>query len=133
MGTNSKGRIMLIEDEEILIDVLQKKLITEGYDVLVARNGEEGIQKLKETRDNPPDLILLDIIMPKKDGFAVLEAIRKDKKLAPIPVIIISNSGQPVELSRAKELGAKDWLVKTEFDPQDVMDKVQKYINKNNQ
>lgn len=130
MNTNGKKRIFLIEDEEVLIDVLQKKLTTEGYDVVVARNGEEGINKLKETRDNPPDLILLDIIMPKKDGFEVLEERNKDKKLASIPVIIISNSGQPVELSRAKQMGAQDWLVKTEFDPQEVLDKVNKYLNK---
>lgn len=129
MNTNSKKKIILIEDEAVLVDVLQKKLGGEGFDVVVARDGEEGINKLSELRDNLPDLVLLDIIMPKKDGFAVLEFVKADKKLSKIPIIIISNSGQPVELSRAKELGVQDWLVKTEFDPEEVMAKVNKYLN----
>jgi CheY-like chemotaxis protein len=61
-------------------------------------------------------------------GFEVMAEMKKDEKLAKIPVIIISNSGQPLELERAKELGAADWLVKTEFDPKEVADKIQKYI-----
>lgn len=129
MNNNDKKKIILIEDEAVLVDVLQKKLIGEGFDVVVARDGQEGINKLGELREDRPDLILLDIIMPKKDGFAVLEFIKSDKKLSKIPVIIISNSGQPVEISRAKELGVQDWLVKTEFDPEEVMDKVNKYLN----
>ena len=68
--------------------------------------------------------------MPKKGGFEVMEVMQKDKELREIPVIIISNSGQPVELDRAKELGAKDWLIKTDFDPQEVLDKVVKQIGK---
>jgi CheY-like chemotaxis protein len=120
-------KILLIEDEELLISVLQRKLSNEGYEVLVARDGEEGLKTMEQAL---PDLILLDIIMPKKDGFAVLEDMSKDENLRKIPVIIISNSGQPVELDRAKRLGAKDWLVKTEFDPQEVADKVAKQIGK---
>jgi len=128
MNNTTKKRIVLIEDEAVLVDVLQKKLTGEGFDVLVARDGEEGIEKLKELRDDLPDLILLDIIMPKKDGFAVLEFMKGDKKISKVPVIIISNSGQPVEITRAKEMGVMDWLVKTEFDPQEVMEKVHKYL-----
>jgi CheY-like chemotaxis protein len=120
-------KILLIEDEELMIDLLYKKLIQEGYDVTVARNGEEG---LKEMKENKPDIVLLDIIMPKMGGFEVLEAMHKDQELKKIPVVIISNSGQPVELDRAKELGAIDWLIKTEFDPQDVLNKVIKQIGR---
>ena len=83
---------------------------------------------LEKMRQDKPDLILLDIIMPKMGGFEVMEEMGKDKALSDIPIIIISNSGQPVELGRAKELGAKDWLVKTEFDPQEVVDKVKKQL-----
>ena len=120
-------KILLIEDEELLISVLQKKLSNEGYEVSVARDGEEGLKMMEQAL---PDLILLDIIMPKKGGFDVLEDMSKDENLSKIPVIIISNSGQPVELDRAKRLGAEDWLVKTEFDPQEVVDKVAKQIGK---
>ena len=120
-------KILLIEDEEIMIGLLQKKLTNEGYEVSVARDGEEGLKAMREVR---PDLVLLDIIMPKMGGFEVMEGMQKDKTLAKIPVIVISNSGQPVELDKAQKLGAKDWLIKTEFDPQEVLNKVVKQIGK---
>ena len=120
-------KILIIEDEEILSGLLKKKLASLGYQVLEAEDGEQGLKLMRETM---PDLILLDIIMPKMGGFEVMEAMQKDENLKKIPVIIISNSGQPVELDRAKKLGAKDWLIKTEFDPQDVVDKVIKQIGK---
>ena len=120
-------RILLVEDEEIMVDLLQRKLLKEGYEVFVARDGEEGLKKMKEIEPKP-DLILLDIIMPKMGGFEVMEEMKKDEKLKDIPVIVISNSGQPVELDRAKKLGAKDWLIKTEFDPKEVLEKVKKQI-----
>ena len=114
-------KILLIEDEEILINLLQKKMTQEGYEFFVARNGIEGLEKMREIK---PDLILLDIIMPKMGGVEVMEEMQKDEELKKIPVIIISNSGQPVEIERIKKLGARDWLVKTEFDPQEVIEKV---------
>lgn len=120
-------KITIIEDEEIILDLLQKKLIQEGYDVSVARNGEEGIETLKEIK---PDLLLLDIIMPKKSGFQVMEEMNQDAELKKISIIVISNSGQPVELDKAQKLGAKDWLIKTNFDPHEVVEKVIKLIGK---
>ena len=120
-------KLLLIEDEDILVDLLQRKLTQEGYEVSVARDGEEGLKLMSEIK---PDLILLDIVMPKKGGFEVMEEMQKDKELKKIPIIVISNSGQPVELDQAQKLGAKDWLIKTEFDPQEVIDKVVKQIGK---
>lgn len=120
-------KILLIEDEEIIIDLLHRKLAKEGYDVFLARNGDEGLKKMREIM---PDIILLDIIMPKKGGFEVMEEMAKDENLKDIPVVVVSNSGQPVELDKAKRLGAKDWLIKTEFDPKEVLDKVIKQIGK---
>jgi len=120
-------KILLVEDEEIMIDLLQKKLTKEGYEVSVTKDGGEGLEKMREII---PDVVLLDIIMPKMGGFEVMEKMAKEEKLKDIPVIIISNSGQPVEIDQAKRLGAKDWLIKTEFDPQEVIDKVIKQIGK---
>jgi len=117
-------KIIIIEDEETLLGLLQKKL-SQDYQVEIARDGQEGLEKIKEDK---PDLILLDIVMPKMGGFEVMEALNKDGELKRIPIIIISNSGQPVELGRAKELGVKDWLIKTDFDPQEVVDKVKKQL-----
>ncbi len=118
-------KILIIEDEELMYSLLQKKLTAVGYDVSISKDGEEGLEKMKEEK---PDLILLDIVMPKKGGFEVMEEMQKDETLRNIPIVIISNSGQPVELNKAKELGAKDWLIKTEFDPQEVIEKVKKQI-----
>lgn len=118
-------KILLIEDEEIMIDLLEKKLTAERYEVSIARDGEDGMKKMRAEK---PDLILLDIIMPKMGGFEVMEEMNRDSELKNIPIIVISNSGQPVELDRAQRLGAKDWLIKTEFDPQEVVDKVKKQL-----
>lgn len=118
-------KVLIVEDEEIIYTLLQRKLSQEGYLVSVAKDGQEGLEKMSRER---PDLILLDIVMPKKGGFEVMEEMRRDENLRSIPVVVISNSGQPVELDKAKELGAKDWLIKTEFDPQEVIEKVKKQI-----
>jgi len=120
-------KILIVEDEEIVLDLLQKKLSQEDYEVSVARDGEEGLKKMREIK---PDLVLLDIIMPKMGGFEVMEEMQKDSGLKKISVIVVSNSGQPVEIDKARELGARDWLIKTEFDPQEVIDKVVKQIGK---
>lgn len=117
-------KILIIEDDQVLSDVLHRKLIKEGYDVLVAKDGQEGLDKIKQT---VPDLILLDIIMPKKNGFEVLESLKHGG--SKIPIIIISNSGQSVEISRAISLGANDYLVKAEFDPEEVVSKIRKALN----
>ncbi len=120
-------KILLIEDEEILNTLLQRKLTNEGYDISIARDGEEGLKAMKEIK---PNLILLDIVMTNMGGLEVMEEMGKDEELKKIPVIIISNSGQPVEIDKAQELGAKDWLIKAEFDPQEVIDKITKQIGK---
>jgi len=119
-------KILIIEDEEIILGLLRKKLASEGYDVYTAKDGEAGLAKVREIE---PDLVLLDVIMPKLGGFEVMEEIQKDKAITKTPVIIISNSGQPVEIDRAKKLGAKDWLVKTEFDLEEVVGKVAKQLD----
>ncbi len=120
---NKTARILLVEDEEALADVLEAKLKKEGHELKVSYNGEDGYEQIKNWK---PDLILLDIVMPKMDGYEVLEKMNEEG--IKIPVIIISNSGQPVEIEKTKKLGAIDHLIKTQFDPKEVVDKVQKYL-----
>lgn len=120
-------KILIIEDERSLVDLLVAKLKKEGFNVDFAYDGEAGYEKIKSYH---PDLILLDIQMPKMNGYEVLEKL-KEKKIK-IPVIIISNSGQPVEIEKTKKLGAVDHLIKTEFSPLDVLKKVQNYLNTKN-
>ncbi len=109
-----------------MLDLLEKKFKSHGYKVFSARDGEAGLKFLKE--QDSPDLILMDLIMPKMHGFSVMAEIQKDEKLNKIPLMVISNSGQPVELDRIKKLGAVDWLVKTEFNPQELLEKIKKYL-----
>lgn len=118
-------KILLIEDDQFLGDILQKKLASSGYDVSWEADGAAGFAALKSSQ---PDLLLLDILLPSMNGYEILEEIKKDPSLAKIPVIIISNSGQPVEITRALELGVKDYLVKAQFDPDEVLAKVRQHI-----
>lgn len=120
-------KIMLIEDEEVLSSLLKRKLEEGGYEVIVAYDGEEGLAIMKKQR---PDLVLLDIVMPKMGGFEVMEEMNKvpGLNLKRLPVIIVSNSGQPVEIDKAQELGIRDYLIKTQFDPQEVVDKVKNLL-----
>lgn len=114
-------KILIIEDEEILLNLLKNKLSEIGYEVFTATDGLTGLEAIKEI---VPDLILLDLIMPKMGGFELLEKRQEDESIKGIPIIIISNSGQPVELDKAKKLGVNDWLIKTEFNPREVIEKV---------
>lgn len=118
-------KVLVVEDEELIADLLQRKLQKQGYYAFVARDGEEGLERIKAER---PDLVLLDILLPRLNGFEVLHEMKKDEELKKIPVIIISNSGQSSEIDKAKEIGVRDWLIKTEFDPEEVVEKVKKQI-----
>ena len=120
-------KILIIEDEGIIIDLLQKKLEKEGYEVEVARDGEEGLRKIKEIW---PDLILLDLEMPKISGLWVMEEINKNPALKRIPIIVMSEAGDSFELKRARELGAKDWVIKIEFDLPQIINKVVQQIGR---
>lgn len=117
-------KILIIEDESVLADVLSAKLSKEGFLVEIASDGEEGLKKINEYE---PDLILLDIVMPKMNGYEVLENMSKNS--IKIPVIIISNSGQRVEIEKTYKLGAVDCIVKTELNPNEVVKKVKNFLN----
>jgi len=116
-------KILIIEDEQSLTDLLMAKLTREGFTMESAPDGEAGFEKIKSWQ---PDMILLDIQMPKMDGYEVLEKMNETN--ISIPVIIISNSGQTVEIEKTKRLGAVDHLIKTEFNPDDVVRKVKNYL-----
>ncbi len=125
MNQKDKIKIALIEDEEVLLDVLENKLKKNGFEVFSAKDGKAGIDLIRAVA---PDIILLDIVMPKMDGFEVLAQLNGDAALSRIPVIIISNSGQPVEIEKAISMGVKDYLVKAEFDPQELLDKIKNQL-----
>ena len=118
-------KILIIEDEPVHLNVMKAKLEYEGYEILVATDGETGLNMIKSQK---PDLVLLDIILPKMNGFEVLDNL-KDYSDRP-PIIVVSNSGQPVEVDKALKFGAIDYLVKAEFNPGDVLEKVEKVLGR---
>lgn len=118
-------KILIMEDEKILQSLLNEKLTRDGYVVMAVDDGEEGMKVLQEFK---PDLVLLDMMMPKMDGFEVLEKMYGENLISTFPVIVISNSGQPVEIERALALGITDYIVKVDFDPIEVMDKVKAFF-----
>ncbi len=117
-------KILVVEDNESLLATLKAKLVKEGYEVATAKDGEEALERLKEK----PDGVLLDVLLPKKTGIEVLEEMQASPELLTIPIIIISNSGRPVEIELARRLGARDFLIKTDFTPQDVLAKLALYV-----
>lgn len=116
---------MIVEDDAVLRDALSEKLVKNGYTVEKAEDGIVAIEKIREMK---PDCVLMDILMPRKGGIEVLEDMHADPILRDIPVIIISNSGQPVEIERAQALGAREFLIKAVFDPNEVLEKIERVL-----
>jgi len=119
------NKILIAEDDEILGRILSEKLKKWNYQVRLAKNGVEALEMIEADK---PDLLLLDILMPVKNGMEVLEEMAQKGYTKEVAVIIISNSGQPVEIEKAKSLGVEDYLIKTNFDPEDVLEKVTKVL-----
>jgi len=122
---NNKPTILLIEDDPFLSSVLRMKLEKELFKVIRAADGDEALNFLTE-QGVKPDLILLDLILPKKNGFEVLETIRQDPLLEKLPVIIISNLGQPSDIERGKALGVIEYFVKARLSIEELVNKVKK-------
>lgn len=125
MDTQPKKKILIIEDDPFLSDSLDRKLSNEGFEVTIKHDGALGLEHMKTAH---PDLVLLDIMLPSVSGYEILETRSQDPELTKIPVIIISNSGQPVEISRVLALGVKDYLVKAQIDPEEVVTKIRSYL-----
>lgn len=115
-------KILVVEDDKFLRDLITQKLAREGYDVVSAVDGEDGIIKVKEHK---PDIVLLDLILPGIDGFEVLAKIKEDEELSDIPVIILSNLGQRDDVDRGIKLGATDFLIKAHFTPSEIIEKIE--------
>jgi len=118
-------KILFIEDEAAIQKTLGESLRRKGYEVKAALDGEIGLRLAKAEK---PDLILLDLILPKIHGLVVLEELRKDKQTKDIPVIILTNLENVGEVERAIQLGATTYLVKTNYSLEEVIEKVRKAL-----
>ncbi len=120
---SSVKKVLIIEDDIFLSELMAKKLEDSGFNVIKAIDGQEGLEKAASTK---PDLILLDLILPGLDGFEVLKRIKDNAQISSIPVIILSNLGQREDIERGFDLGAQDYLVKAQFTPDEIVERVKK-------
>jgi DNA-binding response OmpR family regulator len=124
--TNSKThKILVLEDEPILQKALVIQLESAGYSVLESDNGEDG---LKLIVDEKPALVLLDLLMPKKNGFELMEELIKLKLIKKVPIVVLSNLGQEGDKEKAMKLGAVDYFVKSDTDLADLVKMIKKII-----
>jgi CheY-like chemotaxis protein len=123
------ANIMLVEDDAILVEMYQAKFELEGHEIVVATNGQDCLDMLESYQ---PDIILLDILMPKLNGFHVLKEIKKHPELRNIPVILLTNLGEAeVDMNQelARALGVNDYLIKSHHTPDEVVAKVMRALN----
>jgi DNA-binding response OmpR family regulator len=116
-------KILLVEDEKALATVLNLKLKSAGYETNVVYDGDDALEALQK---DSYDLMLVDIMMPKRDGFSVLEEMKKQKNTT--PVFAMSNLGQEEDIARVKALGVKDYIIKADASPQDILGRVSKFL-----
>ena len=120
MNKNSEKTILVVDDEELITGALAKKLTSAGYNVLIQRNGEDG---LRVALEDHPDLILLDIVMPRMDGITFLDKLREDEWGNNVPVIILTNLERGEQVKKGEERGVYDYLVKTNYRLEEVVKK----------
>jgi DNA-binding response OmpR family regulator len=122
-------KILIAEDDVLLQDIWQQKIGKAGFNVITAKNGEETLEKIEAEK---PDFLLLDIVMPKVDGFEVLKKVRShpDKKIREMVVMVLSNLGSEDDIKKAEDLGSNSYIVKAMFSTEDVINKIKEYQKK---
>ncbi len=121
VAPSRKVKVLLVEDEIPLVDMYTIKFTQEGFDLTVASSGEQALELAKKTL---PDVVMLDVILPGMDGFAILKELKADPATKTIPVLLLTNLGQDADKKKGQELGAADYLVKADFTPGEVVEKV---------
>jgi len=117
-------KILIIEDDKFLRELVTQKLAKEGYEILEAADGENGVKMAKKK----PDLVLLDLLLPGINGFEVLARIKQNPSLSQIPVIILSNLGQKNDIEKGLKMGARDYLIKAHFTPAQIVEKIKNIL-----
>jgi DNA-binding response OmpR family regulator len=125
---DNKYNILLVEDDSFISGMYLTKLTGLGHKVEVIEDGEVAWDRIQA--DPVPDLVLLDVVLPKKDGFEILTEIRKNEKTKDLPVILLTNLGQKPDVERGLQLGANDYVIKAHFTPTEVVEKITKILEK---
>jgi|SRR3989344_5863545 len=119
-------KILLIEDEPLLANLLKQRLEANSFEVMLARDGEEGLKILRDTK---PDLILLDIILPKISGFELMETLRSNTSFQQAPIVIISNLGQDNDIEKGQSLGAVGYFIKAKISIEDLVNQLKGFFD----
>ncbi|MBL7053271.1 MAG: response regulator [Candidatus Portnoybacteria bacterium] len=122
-------KILIIEDDPFLSEMYAAKFTESGFEIEVAFDGSVGLAKIENFN---PDLVLLDIVLPKMDGFEILKKIKENEKLKKIPIILLTNLGQKSEVEKGLSLGADEYIIKAHFTPTAVVTRVKEILNKIN-
>jgi DNA-binding response OmpR family regulator len=123
----SKTKILIVEDEEILLTALSEELKQEGFIVVGAKDGQEGVEMAQAEK---PDLVLLDLVMPRLDGIGALKAMKDNAEIREIPVVILTNLSDYDKISDALSLGAMDYLVKANYRLEDLVNKIKTVLER---
>ena len=119
------AKILVVEDEKKLLEMYVARLEKAGYDVVGVLTGQEGLEKAQQEK---PDLIVLDILMPGLTGYDVLKKLKVNSRTKDIKVLVFSNLGQDEEIKKGLDLGANDYIIKTNYTPKDLLDKIEKIL-----
>ncbi len=119
-------KVLVVEDDQFLAAAYKLKLTKSGFEVMVASDGGEALAILREFI---PDVVILDLIMPNVDGFTCLSRMKSDEKLKNIPVIVASNLGQKEDVEKAKNLGAAEFIIKSNVSIDDILEKINSILN----
>ncbi len=121
-----KAKILLVEDDDTLAEIYRQRLQLEGFDTCRSKDGESALQ---DAIDFKPDLILLDVMMPRMNGFDVLDILHSTEQTKNIRIVMLTALSQPKDAERAKELGADDFLVKSQVVISDVVDRIKHHLS----
>ncbi len=125
--TNKKKKVLIVEDDKMIVEMYKLRLEGEGYEVLTTDRGTEALQLAKEQQ---PALVLLDIILPEIDGFTILQNLKADSATRDIPVIMLTNLAQESDKQKGQELGAIEYFVKSQHTPAEIFELINNYIKK---
>jgi DNA-binding response OmpR family regulator len=123
----SKNKVLIVEDDSFISDMYKLKLEAEGFEVRLAEDGARGLEQINLER---PDLVLLDVVMPRMDGFAVLAQVKGDPEIQNIPIVLLTNLGQKDSVEKGLKMGALDYIIKAHFTPAEVVGKVREILSK---
>ena len=121
----SKKKVLIIEDEKILMEMYSERLKEAGFEVVGVTEAKHGLEAVKKEK---PDLVLLDILLPRENGIYFLEKLRKDPKIGTIPVLVFSNYDDAETKKKSAKLGIEGYLIKTDYTPNQIVDKIKNYL-----